>query len=145
VVGEKKANRLGLYDMAGNVHELLQSTRGTYRSEAGGSYHEWTGYDSELFGPYSFWLNISSRREGTRIALIPQRGKNIKAKEKTQKKTTVKEMRETTKGNNSYNSINSKTKEPSVQQILQGKRETLDAIRSAASEKAKEEAPDFGI
>lgn len=69
----KKPNSLGLYDMAGNVWELLQSTyKGKYHYIAGHDYLHW---------PYSGWefnekaINYytdNSLCAGTRIALIPR-------------------------------------------------------------------------
>lgn len=74
-IGKKKANSLGLYDMAGNVSEFLQSTskNGKYRVDAGNSYHEWTGYSNEMFGPYDVgYYEMQNRRTGTRIAFVPK-------------------------------------------------------------------------
>lgn len=69
----KNPNSIGLYDMAGNVWELLQSTyKGKYHYIAGNDYLQW---------PYSGWefnekaINYqydNSFHAGTRIALIPK-------------------------------------------------------------------------
>jgi len=159
-VGGKKANRLGLYDMAGNVHEMLQSTDRTNRLIAGGSYHDWTGYDSELFGPYSFWGMWDSSREGARIALIPKKGTSKATKGNTLQKTNVQQAdvdktsekkgkdKEKDKGQTNHSVSNNNEVEldnKSVESLLQNAKNRLDAIKEAASPEAKESAPEWGF
>lgn len=74
VVGGKKANSLGLFDMAGNISEMLESKNGQYHEEAVDDYHNWVIYDGNTcFGPYdvSCFL-IKNRMAGTRIAFVPK-------------------------------------------------------------------------
>lgn len=67
----KKPNELGIYDMAGNVWELLQSTyKGKYHYIAGHDFLHWP-YSGREFNEKA--INYSTDVEalfGTRIALI---------------------------------------------------------------------------
>ena len=69
VVGKKKPNGLGIFDMLGNIHELLEEERiigsKPHHSTQGSEYKYWVG-----FGIDDIWFSESL--EGTRIVLIPK-------------------------------------------------------------------------
>ena len=69
VVGKKKPNGLGIFDMLGNILELLEEERiigsEPHHSTAGSEYKYWVG-----FGIDDIWFSESL--EGTRIVLIPK-------------------------------------------------------------------------
>jgi len=68
-VGKKKANSLGLYDMSGNVSEmLLDDPKSPYRLIGGEGFDYWVNLGPhDILGMYE-----KNRRNGTRIALVPK-------------------------------------------------------------------------
>lgn len=68
-VGKKKANSLGLYDMSGNVSEmLLDDPKSPYRLIGGEGFEYWVNLGpDDILGMFE-----KNRRNGTRIALIPK-------------------------------------------------------------------------
>lgn len=74
-VGLKKSNSLGIYDMSGNVSELLQTLTKDkkYRYIAGGDFDDWL-YNIDQFGPYDTWCYTTGDglSSGTRIAFVPK-------------------------------------------------------------------------
>lgn len=70
----KKPNGFGLYDMAGNVMEMLQSTYNEkYRYIAGDSFLHWSYSGREFNDKSIYCYTESSYHSGTRIALIPKK------------------------------------------------------------------------
>ena len=76
-VGQKKPNRLGVYDIQGNVREILQGKNNDkiYCSMLG-CYNVYNWNYPQTYDPTSIWTNRkgSDKEEtyGTRIALVPQ-------------------------------------------------------------------------
>lgn len=77
-VGLKKPNKLGLYDMVGNVPEALEDISGlgyiTY-----GDYTWWVGFDDDVIGGV-YKRKADGDSEGTRIVLVPKTMKNNNTK-----------------------------------------------------------------
>ena len=77
-VGLKKANKLGLYDMVGNIREALEDFSGldyiTY-----GDYAYWVGFDDDVVGGV-YKRKAEGDIEGTRIVLVPKTMKNNNTK-----------------------------------------------------------------
>ena len=82
-VCSKKPNSLGIYDMAGNVSELLE-TKKKYRLVAGNDFYIWTGYSPDFFTPYdiSYYFTDDDKLDfcGARIALITKSMTNKNSK-----------------------------------------------------------------
>lgn len=76
-VGLKKANSLGIYDMSGNVSEmLLDDPKSPYRLIGGEGFEYWVNLGpDDILGMFE-----KNRRNGTRIALIPRKMTNNNTK-----------------------------------------------------------------
>lgn len=68
----KKPNDIGLYDMAGNVDEMLQSTYNGNHLLAGNSFLHWSYSGREFNEKSNSRFQWKEGNEGTRIALIPK-------------------------------------------------------------------------
>lgn len=66
-VGQKKPNSIGLYDMSGNVEELVQSDpKVKWRLVGGGEFSRWVNLSDEFVG------QEKDSRFSTRIAFVPR-------------------------------------------------------------------------
>lgn len=68
----KKPNDIGLYDMAGNVDEMLQSTYKGNHLVAGNSFIQWSYSGREFNEKSNGRFSWEEGHDGTRIALIPK-------------------------------------------------------------------------